>query len=92
MKVEWDKAKAAENIRKHGISFEEAETIFFDPLAETLKDEDHSLAEVRFVTIGYALTGHLLVVAHTERGSRLRLISARRATARERKRHVGRKC
>lgn len=87
MRFEWDSDKAAENLRKHGVSFDEAATAFFDPLSVTIPDPDHSVGERRFITMGASSTGRLLVVAHTERGSILRLISARPASAAERKRH-----
>ncbi len=87
MRFEWHRAKAEENLRKHRVSFDEAVTVFYEPLSATFADEDHSADEARFITIGYSARGRLLVVAHTERGSSVRIISARRATARERKRH-----
>ena len=87
MRFEWDRAKAEANRRKHRVSFDEATTIFFDPLSVTIPDPDHSAGERRFVTMGISLNGRLLVVAHTERGSVLRLISARPASAVERKRY-----
>ncbi len=87
MRFEWDAEKAAENLKKHGVSFDEAVTVFVDPLAATFDDPDHSLAEDRFLTVGYSSQGRLLVVCHTERRGALRLISARRTTAHERKRH-----
>jgi uncharacterized DUF497 family protein len=81
---EWDPVKAVANLAKHGVSFKEAATVFRDPLAETGSDPDHSLDEERFVTFGVSTSGHLLVVAHTDRGDTIRIISARRATAAER--------
>jgi uncharacterized DUF497 family protein len=87
VQFEWDARKAAANLKKHGVSFEEATTVFYDPLSATLDDPDHSIAEQRLITIGYSSHGRLLVVSHTERGNTLRVISARLATARERKRH-----
>ncbi len=89
MRFEWDAEKAAENLKKHGVSFDEAVTVFVDPLAATFDDPDHSLAEDRFLTVGYSSQGRLLVVCHTERRGAVRLISARRTTAHERKRHEG---
>ncbi len=89
MRFEWDGEKAAANVKKHRVSFEEAVTVFYDPLAATFADPDHSDAESRLVTIGYSARNRLLVVCHVERGGATRLISARRATARERKRHEG---
>lgn len=87
MKFEWDGQKAEANLRKHRISFEEAVTVFYDPLATTFADPDHSLVEARLITFGYSARERLLVVAHTERDDALRIITARIATARERKRY-----
>jgi uncharacterized protein len=87
MRFEWDRAKAEANRRKHRVSFDEAATIFFDPLSVTIPDPDHSRGERRFISMGISSNGRLLVVAHTERGAVLRLISARPASAAERKRH-----
>jgi len=89
MRFEWDAGKAAENLRKHGVSFEEAVTILYDPLAATFADPDHSLGEERCLTVGYSSQERLLVVCHTEWRGVVRLINARRATAQERKRHEG---
>ena len=87
MRFEWDSERAAENLRKHRVSFDEAATAFFDPLSMTVPDPDHSLGERRLITMGASSGGRLLVVAHTERGSTLRIISARSASASERKRY-----
>jgi uncharacterized protein len=87
MRFEWDGHKGASNFRKHRVSFDEAVTVFYDPLAATFDDPDHSQDESRLVTVGYSARGRLLVVCHVERGGTVRLISARRATPRERKRH-----
>ena len=87
MRFEWDSEKAAENVRKHRVSFGEAATAFFDPLSMTVPDPDHSVGERRFITMGSSSAGRLIVVAHTERGSTLRIISARLASASERKRY-----
>ena len=89
MRFEWDSDKAAANLKKHGVSFDEAVTVFYDPLAATFGDPDHSEDESRLVTVGHSAQGRLLVVCHVERGGAVRLISARRATARERRRHEG---
>lgn len=89
MRFEWNREKAVLNFKKHGISFDEAVSIFFDPLAATFDDPDHSLDERRLITIGYSSQDRLLVVCHTERSGSVRLISARRATKREKKRHEG---
>jgi len=82
---EWDRAKAAANLQKHGVSFEEAATIFGDPLSLTVTDALHSEGEERFVTVGQARTGKLLVVVHVERGDAIRIIGARTATPKERR-------
>ena len=87
MRFEWDGSKAASNLKKHRVSFDEAVTVFYDPLAATFDDPDHSQDESRLVTVGYSARGRLLVVCHVERGAAVRLISARRAAPRERKRH-----
>ena len=83
-RFEWDDEKAASNLRKHGVSFEEAASVFFDPLAYTFDDPDHSVGEHRLLTFGYSQAGRLLVVLHAERGRAIRIISARRAARNER--------
>ncbi len=85
MSYEWDPAKASSNIQKHGVSFEEATTVFNDPQAMTIDDPLHSVGEVREVTIGYSQVLRLLLVIHTDRGENLRIISARLANSQERK-------
>ena len=85
MILEWDNRKAAANLRKHGVSFEEAVTALEDDLAVTYRDPDHSFYEFRFLTFGLSSSGRILVVAHTERGEAIRLISARPATRSERR-------
>jgi len=85
MEFEWDDRKAAANLKKHGVGFEEASTVFRDPLAATGADPDHSLDEQRWVTFGLSDRGRLLVVAHAEQDDHLRMISARPATKREQK-------
>jgi uncharacterized protein len=85
MKFQWDSDKASSNAKKHGVSFEEAIAVFGDPLAVTISDPDHSVGEFRFLTIGQSNLQRLLVVSHTERGSEVRLISARLATRQERR-------
>jgi uncharacterized protein len=84
MEFQWDPRKDRANRRKHGIGFREAATVFGDPLATTFGDPDHSENEERFLTIGVSVIGQLLVVAHTEREEAVRIVSARRATRRER--------
>ena len=78
---EWDDAKAERNRKKHGVTFEEAATIFEDPLSLTIEDPLHSHGEERFIILGASAQGRLLVVVHTERGERMRIISAREATS-----------
>ena len=85
MEFEWDSAKAEKNLAKHGVSFPEAATVFGDPLSMTYPDPDHSIREQRFITIGCSQDGRVLLVAHTDRAERIRIISARKATPRERK-------
>jgi uncharacterized protein len=83
---EWDDPKAVSNQKKkHDVSFEEGVTIFNDPLIATIFDPDHSEDEERYISIGISVQGRLLVVVHTERGERIRLISCRKATSAERK-------
>jgi uncharacterized protein len=84
VRFEWDSRKAAANLSKHGVSFEEASTVFGDPLAVTIPDPLHSVDESRFVTLGQTSKALLVVVVHTDREV-VRIISARRATARERR-------
>ena len=84
MRFEWNALKAAGNLRKHGVSFDEAASVFFDPLSATGSDPDHSLEERRFVTFGMSSSGRLLVVAHTEQDGAIRIITAREATRAER--------
>ena len=83
MKYAWDRRKAANNARKHGVTFLEASTVFRDPLAMTYFDPDHSIGEERFITIGLSSRGRVLFVAHTDMDDRIRIISARSATRRE---------
>lgn len=85
MQFEWDPLKDSANARKHGVSFAEASTVFFDDFSLTGADPDHSWEEDRFVVFGLSSIGQLLVVAYTERGERIRIISARPATRTERK-------
>jgi uncharacterized protein len=82
---EWDPNKETKNIRKHGISFEEAATVFDNPMFITVIDEEHSIDEERYITIGLSKYGRLLLVAHTERQEKIRIISARKATKNEEK-------
>ena len=80
MQITWDPEKAAANLDKHGVDFQDAATAFTDPLSTTFPSEDHSENEYRFVTIGESTKGELLVIAHTEGDEIIRIISARPAT------------
>jgi uncharacterized DUF497 family protein len=82
---EWDDDKAVSNLKKHGVSFDEGATIFNDPMIATIADVDHSKKEERYISIGISVQGRLLVVVHTEREKRIRLIGCRKATNVERK-------
>ncbi|MDP9316430.1 MAG: BrnT family toxin [Chloroflexota bacterium] len=84
MEFEWDPNKAVSNLTKHKVSFREAATVFRDPLSITFDDPDHSDDESRFITIGTSTSGKLLIVAHTDRSDRIRIISAREPTRGER--------
>ena len=81
----WDSEKAARNLAKHGVSFREAETVFEDPLGRMVADPRHSAGEDRYVLLGLSYRRRLLTVMFTERGKQVRIISARRATRRERR-------
>lgn len=85
---EWDASKAKANARKHGVTFSEAATAFHDPLSVTVADPRHSLLEERLVLFGRSEQGRLLAVMHTERGFRIRIISARSMTPRERREYA----
>ena len=85
MNIEWDPKKALSNFRKHRVSFEEAATALRDPMAATGADPDHSVGESRYITFGVSERGRLLVVAHTERGEAIRIVSARLARKGERR-------
>jgi uncharacterized DUF497 family protein len=84
---EWDPGKAKENLRKHGVSFEEAATVFLDPLAITFPDPDHSHEEEREITIGSTTKHRVVFVSHCPRAGRTRIIGARRTTRKERKQY-----
>jgi uncharacterized DUF497 family protein len=81
----WDPQKAQTNLSKHGIRFEEARTVFADPMRVVLLDEEHSLDEQHFISIGFSQRNRLLLVAHVERAGKTRIISARKATRNERR-------
>jgi len=85
IEFEWNSAKAMANFRKHGVSFEEAQSVFYDELAVQFFDEEHSTSEERFLLLGMSTSGHLLLVCHCEREAAniIRIISARKATKAE---------
>ncbi|MFO1163553.1 MAG: BrnT family toxin [Reyranellaceae bacterium] len=85
MKFDWDARKADANLRKHGVSFDEAASMFLDPMAVSGPDPDHSMDEHRYISFGFSSLGRLLAVAHTHRPGAIRIISARRVTRGERK-------
>jgi uncharacterized DUF497 family protein len=85
MEFEWDRAKATANLSKHGVSFEEATSVFGDPLATTVADPAHSVGEVRFLTTGLSNQRRIIIVWHADRADRVRIIGARPATPRERR-------
>ena len=85
LNFEWDEKKAKSNRKKHGIGFDEAATVFLDPLSMTIPDHDHSAEEQRYIDIGSSEKGRVLVVVYTDRGVNIRIISCRRATYSERR-------
>jgi uncharacterized DUF497 family protein len=85
MNFEWDSNKAQANRRKHGVSFDEAATVFLDPMAVSGPDPEHSVGEDRYITFGFSRLGRLLAVCHAYRPGSIRIISARRVTRDERK-------
>lgn len=85
MQFEWDQTKAAANLQKHGVSFQEARSVFGDPLATSVLDTEHVGDEQRWLTTGVSEQGNLVIVWHTERGDTIRIIGARRVTPRERR-------
>ena len=87
MIYEWDPKKAKANLRRHGVSFDEAASVLLDPLAVTFPDPDHSSEEVREITIGHSARQRVVFLSHTRRGDHTRLISARKATRAERKQY-----
>lgn len=91
IELDWDPQKARANFKKHGISFEEAKSVFFDEYARQFFDEEHSASEERFIMLGLSYELRVLVVCHCERsgGDVIRIISARKATANERKHYQG---
>lgn len=87
MIFEWDTQKAVSNQLKHGVSFQEAASVLSDFLSVTYHDPDHSTTEHRFITVGTSRSGRLLMVSHTDRGDKIRIISARKTTRSERKQY-----
>lgn len=87
MIYEWDPKKAKANLRKHRVSFEQAATVFLDPLAITYPDPDHSDEEFREITVGHSAKLGVIFLSHTQRGNRIRIIGARKATRSERKQY-----
>lgn len=85
MEFEWDAAKAASNLSKHNVSFHEAQTVFGDPLATTILDPENSIGEERWLTAGVSSQGRILIVSHTNRSPKIRIIAARETTPRERR-------
>jgi uncharacterized DUF497 family protein len=87
VEFEWDPDKEQANRERHGVDFTEAATVFGDPLELTISDPDHSVGEYRFLSIGHSARNRILVVSYTEREDRIRIISARTASARERRQY-----
>lgn len=87
LSFEWDEEKAVKNYHKHGVSFEEGITVFYDPLSISIEDPDHSINEHRYIDIGVSESGRVLVVSYTERGNNIRIISCREAMRRERRQY-----
>ena len=87
MEFEWDPEKEQSNMQKHGVDFTEAATVFGDPLELTISDPDHSIGEYRFLSMGHSSRNRILVVSYTERENRIRIISARVASPKERRQY-----
>jgi uncharacterized DUF497 family protein len=85
LNFEWDEEKAKANMKKHGVNFDEATTVFIDPFSMTKSDPDHSVDEQRYIDIGISDEGRVLIVSYIERGANIRLISSRKATPSERR-------
>lgn len=85
LNFEWDEEKAKANLKNHGVSFEEAATVFSDPFSITIPDPDHSTEEHRYIDIGHSGRGRILLVVYTERGTTIRIISCRKVTPSERR-------
>ena len=84
---EWDEQKAKNNLKKHGIGFDEAKTVFEDPLSLTMPDPEHSVTEARYIDLGYSVNNRLLVVVYMERNDVIRIISSREAENYERRQY-----
>jgi uncharacterized protein len=82
---EWDEVKAKANLKKHGVSFDEGKTIFNDPFLFTFADNEHPVNEERYINIGLSASGRVLILTHTERQDKIRIISCRKATVHERR-------
>ena len=87
MRFEWDESKSAKNLRKHGVPFEEASTVFGDPRSLTIYDEEHSAQEDRYIDIGLSTSGRVLIVVYTERDQSIHIISCRKATLSEQRQY-----
>jgi uncharacterized DUF497 family protein len=87
VEFEWEPEKEQSNIQKHGVDFTEAATVFGDPLELTISDPDHSIGEYRFLSMGHSSRNRILVVSYTEREDRIRIISARTASPKERRQY-----
>jgi uncharacterized DUF497 family protein len=87
VEFEWDPEKEQANLQKHGVDFTEAATVFGDPLELTISDPDHSTGEYRFLSMGHSIRNRILVVSYTERENRIRIISARTASPKERRQY-----
>jgi uncharacterized DUF497 family protein len=85
VQFEWDPEKSVSNLAKHGVSFDEASSVFGDPLATTIRDPDHSVLEERWLTTGLSTRGRVVIVWHAERDDTIRIVGAREATPRERR-------
>jgi len=83
--LEWDEVKAKANFKKHKVSFEEGKSVFNDPLLFTFPDKDHSTEEERYINMGLSASGRIIILTHTERQGKIRIISCRRAMASERR-------
>lgn len=85
LEFEWDETKAKANFKKHKVNFEEGKTIFNDPFLFTFPDDKHSANEERYINIGISANGRILILTHTERQGKIRIINCRKATTRERR-------